>query len=267
VRKGHEPKIISENGQDIGICLSADYCAEHEWGINHLKDSLGIPKQDDTFYRTPQRLRSVGLERRKNTKYFKNLLVLEERAKDSLVLGYGSSFRSWTDEKKEYVPYDLKRVFPGSEPLVAAWDESGFFIGSSGKTPDAERTKVTMKNIHQAIKDNNIILFMGGGGVFENPGLCIIIADKLPQKQAEEFKQGDEERLKLEDEALATGIYDKLKEAKKNFYALSPSRSKDGSLIFWLNPQEQHLNNCGWYLLEDLEDWINGKGRIPIRGK
>jgi hypothetical protein len=91
------------------------------------------------------------------------------------------------------------------------------------------------------------------------------------------MKQKDEDRINLHEAAKATGIEEKVCAALKSdfggkpFYALSPSwKNKQNTkhkVVFWLNPTDQQKNNYGWFTVEELEQWIEGKGPIPMKKK
>lgn len=99
--------------------------------------------------------------------------------------------------------------------------------------------------------------------------------------------KGDEDRYRLKEASKLIGIKEKLDKlnneyVKKNphsfhkpfgYYALSPSwnfNKKDFvtkyNVIYWLNPQNQQDISFGWFTVEDLEDWIQGKGKILNKG-
>ena len=43
MRRGYNSELIKdEQGQLLGFNLGADYCAEHEWGIDKIKRCFGI---------------------------------------------------------------------------------------------------------------------------------------------------------------------------------------------------------------------------------
>src|SRR5271156_937305 len=87
MRRGQKPTLIydtnrphprantfkpEENkGLFLGVCLSADYCAEHEWGIKPLQTMFGIPQDDQVF----------GLKRRQITQVSSNLRWVEFKSK------------------------------------------------------------------------------------------------------------------------------------------------------------------------------------------
>ena len=98
---------------------------------------------------------------------------------------------------------------------------------------------------------------------FGNPGLHILIKSKIPQNVSDACYESDLEGKKLAEDFDKTGIRDRLGKAGKKYFALSPKRSSDGSIIVWLNPVDQDQNNYGWMTIQDLEDWIAGKGKVP----
>ena len=50
MRRSFRSEILKDdNGQVIGINLGADYCAEHEGGIESLERALGIQKKEGDF--------------------------------------------------------------------------------------------------------------------------------------------------------------------------------------------------------------------------
>jgi hypothetical protein len=100
--------------------------------------------------------------------------------------------------------------------------------------------------------------------VFENPGLCIVIANRVPKDEIKKWETSDKRHHEIMTEFETTGIAKLLKERGKQYFALSPDRDKDGSLTFWLNPYHQDRDNFGWYNLKDLQDWAEDKGRVPM---
>ena len=67
------------------------------------------------------------------------------------------------------------------------------------------------------------------------------------------------------------GIHDKLRKAGKEFFALSPRWAKDVRtsktaypVVYWLNPMHQNIYNYGYFTVEELEQWIDDCGPIPM---
>jgi len=86
------------------------------------------------------------------------------------------------------------------------------------------------------------------------------------------WEDGDKELAKLYKDVEETGIKKKLENANLRYYALSPSRPNKNmktkyNVMFWLNPQQQDIHNYGYFSVEQLEEWIEGKGPIPKKKK
>jgi hypothetical protein len=115
-------------------------------------------------------------------------------------------------------------------------------------------------------------MFLGGARipVFENAGLNIVIASRLPASVQNEMREVDLDAFNLKEAAEKTGIKNRLKAAGLGFYALSPhwregflkDRETKHNVVFFLNPFDQHKYESGWVTVEELDEWIAGKGRI-----
>lgn len=145
--------------------------------------------------------------------------------------------------------------------LRAAWDDASF-----GAVSDVPEDIEKLRQIFNQFKEKNII-FMPSGDchMFDNPGLVIGIASAIPKETLKLWLDFDKEQHKIRKEFDATGIEKLLREKGKGYFALSPRRDKDGSLVFWLNPMHQRENNFGYFKLEDLREWAEGKGKIPMK--
>ena len=90
------------------------------------------------------------------------------------------------------------------------------------------------------------------------------------------MKDADKDAKRLQKADLKTGVKKKLEKAGKRYFACSPKwaneikSTADGKIetkhdvIYWLNPMEQNIHNFGWYTVEDLEEWIEDKGKVPM---
>lgn len=245
MREGRNNGLLIIDGELIGVNLGADHVAEHEWGIKGIRNKLGI----DTS--------KIGLEQRKVSKESNSLHWL-----DSIQLN-----KKDKKDKSRWSGIYFGTIYDGEDPYINAsaygrdfltlWDESGFCVMSSD--PD----KIDkLKIIHSAFAKNDIAIWLGGGGPFQNAGLCVAIASQLPKDITDGWHEHDVEHNQLMADFHATGIEEKLKKAGKTYYALSPRREEDGSLIFWLNPMEQKIHNYGWFKLPELEAWARNEGPI-----
>jgi hypothetical protein len=168
--------------------------------------------------------------------------------------------------------------------MVTAWDGDSCLIRVKG-----EENFKKLRLIYNELINGNCAVWLGGGGVFQNAGLCFAIINKIPEKNLKEMRDGDIDREKLNHASEATGIKKKIDEAneqwrniqevesgrscydrKWGYYALSPrwansdeKKKTKHPVVYWLNPMHQDRNNFGWFTVEDLEKWLEGKGPIP----
>lgn len=253
MRTGYKNGLLfGTNDEVVAVNLGADYCAEHEWGIKGLKRDFGLSDDESKF----------GIVRRAATqvpKSFEWYHGVTGKGKTATKFAGFWSPPTWSQKPE---PYNVN--FYGDGKLYTAWDEKEFAVFSND--PD---TLVHLKEIFDAFHENpiNVAIWLGGGGVFQNAGLAIAIKSRLEPEVLQAWHKTDKERYEIKEEVLKTGIEDRLKQAKRGYYALSPRREADGSLVFWLNPTEQNSNKAGWFTIKDLDDWIAGKGKIPGKQK
>jgi hypothetical protein len=292
MRRGNKNEIYCENGVFIGINLGADYCSEHEWGIEKLKKTFGIPYPKAEYHKfidpNTEPIKAFGISRRTATIFPENNIIFI-RAKDKTLLVVSN----WMYNRAEIVK-KLVEGWPGSVPknyqelnlynekLATAWSESDFGIFADGR----ENYK-HLDELYKAMERKDLAIFIGGkDSVFSNPGLLLCIASRLPDEVLSDMKYNDEDQYNLRVAAWNTGIYQKLEKIEKaeqeitcrsfildslvGYFALSPRWTKLNEqektkhpVIFWLNPKRQETNNSGWFTVEELEQWIEGKGPIP----
>lgn len=275
MRRGHDNNWLEDdNKQMVAINLGADFTAEHEWGIKDLYQTLGV-KNDEKV---------MGIERYRvcNPK-MDNIVVIEENKNNAALICLQYQF-----DMKYLVGQTLDKMFHGElnigdGELATAWDGKTF--GIRVKRPVNIKR---IKRLYDAIKNKEAAVWLGGGGgVFQNAGLCVGIINAIPEQMKEQMKTAHVDRKNLEDASAATGIkqkIDALNEAyqKKNpgypyhipcgYFALSPSwmhkdQQSDHPVIYWLNPREQQKNHHGWYTVEELEQWMKGEGPIIEKAK
>jgi hypothetical protein len=247
---------LADCGGIAGINLGSDFCAEHEWGIKDIKIEFGIPSDLGVY----------GIKRRQITRvppHF-NWVACKKTA--------GFVLHPWLSKEPEklagfselsdHYKYDKKPVDPNVSRLRAAWDESSF-----GVVSDRREDKDSLNTIYTQFEKKNIIIMMAGNAlpVFDNPGLVIGIADAMSEEILKAWYDHDKEHHRLRKDFDATGIEKLLREKGKQYHALTPHREKDGSMRFWLNPRQQQDNNYGWFKLEDLQEWAEGNGKIPVK--
>jgi hypothetical protein len=279
MRRGYDSELIKdEQGNLLGINLGADYCAEHEWGIDGIKNHFGInidsgEKPFADWWNNlmgVKKLPLLGIEKRAITKCAElvpgecEISIRDYKNPKSKAVKYKISyvgFRPYYSSSKEegFEKLIKSSVYSVSETenVWGWWSEGDFLIASTDKN--------AIEQLHKALQEVDATISVGGGHVFKNGGLHFMIKSRISDDIVKEVYNQDLDHFNLKKAAVATGIYDKLEKAGKKFYALSP-RWKDEQkkeVVFWLNPQEQHSNNACWASIEDLKDWIKGVGKIP----
>ena len=254
--------LKNENGDLIGINLGADYCAEHEWGIKDLKRLFGI--KGEGYGLAKRTMTEIPMHNNYRTCKTEVGVYLIETKKE-LILMVGTTPPEKADEKS-MARYELSHW---DDKLSTAWDERSF--GISARSPE---DKAAVKRIYDAIQGGDLAIWLGGGGVFQNAGLVLAIASKVPADKAKQLSDADHDAEKLQKASDATGICQRLKDAGRHYFACSPRWPHAGEkkktkhpVVYWLNPMEQDKNNYGWFTVEDLDKWIKNEGPIPMSDK
>ena len=141
------------------------------------------------------------------------------------------------------------------EEIGTAWDERGF-----GIIVDKSHKK-DLENLVKAFNNLDIVIGQANSIAFENGGLLLMKKSAFSKETADKVYQQDKDYYDLHVDVYNTGIEEKLKNAGKGYYALSPKR-ENGEIMFFLNPEKQNIYNYGWFTLQDLEDWAEDKGKI-----
>lgn len=256
--------LNNDKGELLGIALGYDFASEHEWGIEQLKRAFGV--KDSQFY--------MGVEDRQITIVPEQLQLIEFKHKH----GYERTAKKENTAILAYTPHTpwkegmtqseftkelaMRQIhFWSNNNLSTAWCEQDFGIMVRGEDNISK-----LKELFEAFKRKDIAIAPGKNrGFLRSHGLTFIILSKLEKEVFEAVLEADKDYKALQKAAEATGIHKRLDAAKRRYYACSP-RWKDETkteVVFWLNPQEQNQNNYGWFTVQDLDDWIEGKGKIP----
>lgn len=161
---------------------------------------------------------------------------------------------------------------------TAAWDKEEFCI----LTRDEKVAEFLETFYNETLKGADATemptLWLGGAGnnPFARNGLVVGLVNRIDPEEVEAGIQSEQESIQLEYTAKDTGIYEKISASK--YYCLSPGSvlktrivngKEEGNIttkhpvMFYLNPTEQKRNNSGWFTVEELEEWTQGKGPIP----
>jgi hypothetical protein len=282
------PQILKNTkGEACGILLEASYCAEQEWGVKKLNQLLGVtdlsPEEMGRDYQGPW-----GLEMRRITQaapdqtYWKQKPKLKKNNGPIWTLAVERGINVGAGALGE-IPYwdKLPKPYKGdTQPLkkMAAWDGEAFLC----TTNDPEMGAI-LTELHTALKnpeETAIALWLGGAGnnPFARNGLCLGLLDKIDPENLQMAEDADKGRLELHWVAHDTGIPSLI--PKEKYYALAPGRrlksrikpgandedrkipdviETDYAVMFFLNPKDQRNNNCGWFTVEELRAWQEGK--------
>lgn len=284
-KSGNDTKLLEVDGQVIGVLLAADYTAEHEMGIRPLLASLSIDDQgmfldgrsmqrgESDYYTIVKfdKTSTYYLEGKKPIKTKEKVIALVHRD------GFGNELST---AKMHGVRYKL------DTDIAGAWDDREFFI--AGWT---DKGKQAVEMIAEGMKIGDLSIWTGGAGgnPFSRNGLVIVRTSMVPEEQREQMRVADQARIDLTAAAQATGIIAKLdkfnqpaeanrpgdrltfREKPRGYYALAPQmisaeemvkRGTKHNVTFFLNPHSQTKYNHGWYTVEELEQWIKGKGPV-----
>jgi hypothetical protein len=277
----------------VGVSLGHDYCAEHEWGIEDMKKRFGIPDGSK---------KNMGVKNRQITKNSDTLVFKEETHKKAkyAILYTGYKYRTqveseatlpvcldhYVDDLRNNVEYDKKYPKEGrkpQDPLVTAWDGDGFGVGVMG-----EKEVGYLKDLYDAFQNNNVAIAhinLMPGNPFSNSSLSLLIVDRLPQAILDMMYSADKKHYDLveyEEEIGMTKI--KGKYGNKNGYnkskyymACSPrwinyedpeKRNEEKKrcktqydIQYWINYSDDD-NNCGWYTVEEIKEWLSGPKKL-----
>lgn len=256
-----ETAPIEHEGQIVGLNLGFDFAAEHEWGFKWAARYLGRPQ-------APTR-ELMGVAARTTTTISPDFTVELVEHDEALWLrgsqtwrqSYGTLADDLAGDGGSYNMQSLKAAAK-RQPMAAGWDtDTGFCVAGSG-----ERSKTAIRIVHDALQNGRCFIIQSGG-IFGAGGLKLIDASLIPADVDAALSAADTSSLNLTEAVERDGIRQRLDDAGRRYFALSPKWIDEakGQFHFWLNPREQDRNNFGWFTVEDLDAWIAGKGPIPKR--
>jgi hypothetical protein len=246
-----------EGGGVYGVALGYDRCAQHEEGA------------DDIFrqFKVPGTSKLSGIEARQATVVPASLVftrmsiaVRKGPRKYPAAVLYLPESGSEERSPQSLGPVLQVKALPLNKPnydLMVGWSRNGFLVAVRG-----EQNVQWLEEVYQAATRNDLALDVG------RRGLSLVIVSKLPDEAKAALLDADLGEKELLAAAAATGIEKTLKDAGKGWYALSP-RWKDEKqkeeVIFFLNPMEQSKNRCGWFSVQELEQWARNTGPVVKR--
>jgi hypothetical protein len=242
--------IQDKKGKVTGINLGFDFCAEHEWGISKLRRAFGVGVGHE-----------VGIDTNLITQAPKELRLIE---KDGAVCLIYSHFYD-PDRAKEISDRIAQEQFDRLSDkyrngnVVAAWDEGSFAVSTNGKGGETDFLRL----LYEEMGKNNVVLGLKASAFMGN-GLMFCLRNSYSKKEEDDILEAHLSQKRLSAYVESTGILERLKTANCRYFACSPKWKDEfeSDVIFWLNPMEQEINNFGWMTVQDLDDWIAGKGKV-----
>lgn len=242
MRRGNNNGFVrDQTGVLVAINLGADFTAEHEWGIGGIGRAFGIDSE------------KMGIDRYLVTRVPDLIDVFDRGKVRGFVFGVGAVREKLPTKMVVQMAEEYREDFE----LSTAWDGSSF----AALTTNVDVAK-NLTAILEALRAKNAVIMLGGGGVFQNAGLVIGIADRIPQDIRNNWLQVHREQKQLADDFAATGIEERLRAAGLRWFSLRPRRLENGEIRVWLNPMEQHAFNSNWFTIADLDEWAKGRGPV-----
>lgn len=257
MRRGFNQTLFyGKHKRFVGMALGSDATTEHEIGIRSLQTALGLDLQA-----------APGVERRRVTRVDPRRLRLLEGSDATYLLYLPQDWtRDKSDEKWLQMVPRSDLTPRGDETFVGAWDEASFGAAARGAV------RAQLRELHAALLAGDVALGGEYGEAFAGSGLRLLIISRLPYHAlkiaADTDRQRDAERATLQrycQEIDFEGLKAALRRAGRGWFALTPRVMTDGSVWFWLNPEDQQRNRAGWYSVKALRQWITGDGPIPMR--
>ncbi|CAH1688871.1 conserved hypothetical protein [Hyphomicrobiales bacterium] len=259
--------IQGENDQVAGFILMPSGWAEHESGIDRLLRWAGIRLVSDPEGIGSRSAEEVPLSLDFNVTAKVRLAGSRKHHKVA-VLQIGPSTIS-----------PRAHFLEAKNELCGWWDQSGFAISAHGDAIPH------LQALADAIRVPDLAIWLGGAGgnPFARDGLVIAMPSRVRAEDKAHMLASDQARNELKRDALATGIEQKIAErhatmkgsgfrSPYGFFALAPGRPLHDriglpnpietrhNVMFFLNPHDQQGVNSGWFTVEELEAWLEGKG-------
>jgi len=262
----NSPKVepVEVNGTVIGFSLEADFTAEHEWGVDQMKREFNIPtmklkehiekKNSNILNRLSYKI-PLTLDHSKNSDD-PHLYIIKN--KEFLFLTMNNNY-----DGKKRTPKDLNRYYymRKDREFGGAWDESEFMIVAKNTKENLEFFKMLVK----AESEND--LFIGFYPDVLKQGLLILRYSGIQEEDLLAYEESSKEAALLLQTVYDSKIEKIIKSNGKGFHALKPmivgeegfktayNTYETGTLMFYLNPQEQRKYASGWYSLAEIKEW------------
>jgi len=175
--------FIGDDNGVMGISLSSDYCAEHEWGIKGIRDDFGIDSE------------KVGIDKRiisKDGSTLHEFTKTYEKKKHKCALL--TNFDSYGWEPKEILKRIIMegRLFSSKTQLAGAWDEKHFAVAVYG-----DEAIEALRGMKKSFEEKDMAIYLSSATLgkrinpFAGSALHICVASKIPEESKDDMYDHD----------------------------------------------------------------------------
>jgi len=233
-----DTQFVGQEGTVIGVILKGNVVTEHECGLKPLWAAFGgLQSKLNGYSRYRVRKVPANLVR----------VVLDEE--------------TWVVFGDTEVTDRLKLLcrYRGDSDVASAWSDRDFAIRAKG-----EEARAQLETLWKAFQARDIVF--SGRSFFLLTGFGILIRSRIPTEMDQKLTEEHLEIRLRQFEWKATGVEKLLRKAGKQWFFLGKPQLIQGELRVWLNPEEQHRHNAGWFTPDELRQWAKDKGPVVKDG-
>jgi hypothetical protein len=268
----------------VAINLGWDFTAEHEWGITRILEKFGVPGTPTRGDKATGHKDLIGADVRTVTKVPEGFKLFIRTKAVYLVYSIYFNQNFMPDRTQKNTPArELDRmmeIYRHTADVCAAWGGSEFavrLVKRPGQVPTSLRM---LKDLFDAFERKDGMIFLSQSpNPYGRAGLVLAIRSRMPKEQLDALAESDKKFLDFNDVVSTveakTGLRELLAAKEKRFLVLNPFEASGFKpvgrasfltkypIIYWLNPADQKQNNFGWFTVEELLEWAEGRGPIP----
>jgi hypothetical protein len=266
---------IVVDGTTVGVHLAPNSVGQHAMGIDWLLRRIGAGPKDEYDLRTFDGHVAMSVPRwsRADLEHDEKL-YLDVGPKPKKI--HSTSSVLCVEGHVEHAASECRRYSPLSV-ITGAWDDSSFAVRGYG-----EDGRKVVDLVQEGIETRDLVIWLTSDMDLGHGHLCIARRSLVPEALVHGYDEEIAGYRLLFAAAAATGIAKRLEAIGplsalgrlRPYYALSPAWICPGDectsahpVRFFLNPTDQGSNNFGWFTVEELDEWIAGRGPVPKNPK
>lgn len=237
----------------------------HQMGIPGIQKLFGINPMEvnysskTDFQAELERLKSLplGVDNRRMTVVPTTAFEQGSMKFDDLIIKYTGLSTAPIDSQW------AKLIAKNYNGVTGYWDSRNFMLLATNTA-----TYTYILDIHKSINEMDFCIWNEtehNETWFNEPGLAFCSAEYLSTYKKNDLIAKDERFLNMFSYTVETGIYNDLQKAELHWEKLQPI-DVDGEILFLLLVKTTDYNKykSGIYSLEELRQWIDGKGPIVV---